>query len=165
MELKERNTGNESFYQLMIKQMESLLEKDLPLVTNLSNASALLNELLEDINWVGFYLLKDETLLLGPFQGKIACTKIFLGRGVCGSAAKEGKTQLVEDVHQFPGHIACDSASNSEIVIPIFVEGQVVGVLDIDSPSFSRFNKEDQEGLEGVVRVIESQCDWSVSLV
>jgi L-methionine (R)-S-oxide reductase len=154
-----------SLYNLLAKQMEWLIDKDLPLVTNLSNASALLNEVLEDINWVGFYLLKKDTLILGPFQGKVACTKILLGKGVCGTAVKENKTQLVKDVHQFPGHIACDSASNSEIVIPIRGNEQIVGVLDIDSPSISRFHEQDKDGLEQIVLILEEQCDWSLEIV
>lgn len=159
------NIDKSYLYKQTIKQMESLIDPTLPLVTNLSNASALLNEVLEDINWVGFYLLKEETLLLGPFQGKVACTKITLGKGVCGTATKEAMTQVVEDVHQFPGHIACDSASNSEIVVPIIIDNKVVGVLDIDSPNFSRFDEQDKEGLETIIEVVEKQCDWSVRIV
>lgn len=164
-EKSHENIDKSYLYKQTIKQMESLIDPTLPLVTNLSNASALLNEVLEDINWVGFYLLKEEILLLGPFQGKVACTKIALGKGVCGTAAKEARTQVVEDVHQFPGHIACDSASNSEIVVPIIIDNKVVGVLDIDSPNFSRFDEQDKEGLETIIEVVEKQCDWSVRIV
>lgn len=164
-EKSHENIDKNYLYKQTIKQMESLIDPTLPLVTNLSNASALLNEVLEDINWVGFYLLKEEILLLGPFQGKVACTKIALGKGVCGTAAKEARTQVVEDVHQFPGHIACDSASNSEIVVPIIIDNKVVGVLDIDSPNFSRFDEQDKEGLETIIEVVEKQCDWSVRIV
>ena len=124
-------------------------------VANLANASALLYETLADINWAGFYLLEGRTLVLGPFQGKPACIEIPLGRGVCGTAAAEDRTQLVYDVHRFPGHIACDSASNSEIVVPLRKAGAVVGVLDIDSPSVGRFTGEDQAGLEAFAAVIE----------
>jgi len=124
-------------------------------VANLANASALLYEALADINWAGFYLLEGQTLVLGPFQGKPACIEIPLGRGVCGTAAAEDRTQLVYDVHRFPGHIACDSASNSEIVVPLRKAGAVVGVLDIDSPSVGRFTGEDQAGLEAFAAVIE----------
>ena len=124
-------------------------------VANLANASALLYETLADINWAGFYLLEGQTLVLGPFQGKPACIEIPLGRGVCGTAAAEDRTQLVYDVHRFPGHIACDSASNSEIVVPLRKAGAVVGVLDIDSPSVGRFTGEDQAGLEAFAAVIE----------
>ena len=117
-------------------------------IANLANASALIYERLEDLNWVGFYLLEGEKLVLGPFQGKPACIEIPLGKGVCGTAVQEGKSQLVPDVHLFPGHIACDSASNSEIVVPLRVRGKIVGVLDIDSPWPGRFTEEDQAGLE-----------------
>ena len=124
-------------------------------MTNLANASALLNQMLEDINWVGFYTIKDGKLVLGPFQGKVACTVIPVGKGVCGTAVAEDKTQLVPDVHKFAGHIACDSASNSEIVIPMHRKGAVFGVLDIDSPLFSRFDENDRTGLEEFVRILE----------
>ena len=124
-------------------------------MTNLANASALLNSSLRDINWVGFYTIKDNKLVLGPFQGKVACTIIQMGKGVCGTAAATDKTQLVPDVHKFAGHIACDSASNSEIVIPMHRNGEVFGVLDIDSPLFDRFTEEDRKGLEHFVRILE----------
>ena len=124
-------------------------------MTNLANASALLNEMLEDINWVGFYTIKDGRLVLGPFQGKVACTIIPMGKGVCGTAAATDSTQLVPDVHRFPGHIACDSASNSEIVIPMHRKGEVFGVLDIDSPLFDRFDENDKAGLEEFARILE----------
>jgi GAF domain-containing protein len=122
---------------------------------NLANASALLWQHLQGINWAGFYKMIDGKLVLGPFQGKPACIVIPVGRGVCGTAVAQDKTQLVADVHQFPGHIACDSASNSEIVIPIHVRGQIWGVLDIDSPHFSRFSETDREGLETFVNILE----------
>ena len=122
---------------------------------NLANASALLWQYLPEINWVGFYKMTDGLLVLGPFQGKTACVKIQVGRGVCGTAVAEDKVQLVYDVHDFPGHIACDSASNSEIVLPIHVNGEVWGVLDIDSPYVGRFTREDQAGLEKIVAVLE----------
>ncbi|MCQ2456878.1 MAG: GAF domain-containing protein [Clostridia bacterium] len=124
-------------------------------VANLANASALLYDELENINWAGFYVLEGETLVLGPFQGKPACIEIPLGRGVCGTAAKNGMTELVPDVHLFPGHIACDSASNSEIVVPIFKGGEVWGVLDIDSPVKNRFTSTDKDGLEEFAHIIE----------
>ena len=136
------------------KKMTALLSADDSLVTNLSNASALLNEYLEDINWVGFYYRNGDKLLLGPFQGKVACVTIPMGRGVCGTAAEKAETIVVKDVHQFPGHIACDCASNSEIVIPIFDGDEVVGVLDIDSPSLNRFTDDDKNGLEPVAKAI-----------
>ena len=122
---------------------------------NLANASALLWEHMGDINWVGFYKMTDGLLVLGPFQGKTACVKIPVGKGVCGTAVAEDRVQLVYDVHDFPGHIACDSASNSEIVLPIHVHGKIWGVLDIDSPFVGRFTEEDREGLEKVVAVLE----------
>ena len=126
-------------------------------IANLSNASALLFDTLEDINWAGFYHMEQGRLVLGPFQGKPACIEIPLNKGVCGAAASSGETVLVENVHEFPGHIACDSASNSEIVIPIRKKGVVVGVLDIDSPSYGRFTPADKEGLERFVRVLEQE--------
>ena len=122
---------------------------------NLANASALLWQYLPEINWVGFYKMTDGLLVLGPFQGKTACVKIQVGRGVCGTAVAEDKVQLVYDVHDFPGHIACDSASNSEIVLPIHVNGEIWGVLDIDSPYIGRFTEEDKQGLEKIVVILE----------
>ena len=122
---------------------------------NLANASALLWEHLPDLNWAGFYKMTDEKLVLGPFQGKTACIEIEIGRGVCGTAVFEDKTQLVYDVHQFPGHIACDCASNSEIVVPIHVDGKIWGVLDIDSPVIGRFSEDDKTGLEEFVKILE----------
>lgn len=123
---------------------------------NLANASALLWQHMENINWVGFYKMTGDLLVLGPFQGKPACVRIPVGKGVCGTAVAEDRVQLVYDVHDFPGHIACDSASNSEIVLPIHVDGKVWGVLDIDSPYIGRFTEEDREGLQGIVAVLES---------
>ena len=193
-------------YGLLAKQIVSLAEVDAHWLPVLSNASALLWDALDDINWVGFYLVDPVTvteaeldaasgaasgaepgagseldatpgaepdvassahepctpeLRLGPFQGKVACVRIPFGRGVCGTAAATKTSQLVEDVHQFPGHIACDSASNSEVVVPIFKDGQVVGVLDIDSPSVARFTQEDLTGLEQVVKALESCANFS----
>jgi len=187
-------------YGLLAKQIVSLAEVDAHWLPVLSNASALLWDALDDINWAGFYLVDSATvsgaepstapgaepgaepdavpgaepdvapsdheprtpeLRLGPFQGKVACVRIPFGRGVCGTAAATRTSQLVEDVHQFPGHIACDSASNSEVVVPIFKDGQVVGVLDIDSPSVARFTQEDLAGLEQVVKVLESCANFS----
>lgn len=160
----------ETNYHLLAQQADALT-KDVPhLIANLANVSALLYTTLKDINWAGFYLMEralantgafekvpsgNERLILGPFQGNPACIEIALGKGVCGTAAAEDQTQLVPDVHQFPGHIACDSASRSEIVIPIHKDGRVFGVLDIDSPLPSRFTKEDKEGLEELVAVLE----------
>lgn len=142
-------------YRTLGEMLASVTEGVPYTMTNLANASALLNEKLDDINWVGFYTVKDGKLVLGPFQGKVACTIIPMGRGVCGTAAATDSTQLVPDVHKFSGHIACDSASNSEIVIPIHRRGEVFGVLDIDSPLFGRFTEEDRHGLESIVKILE----------
>ncbi|MGR3765370.1 GAF domain-containing protein [Rossellomorea sp. NS-SX7] len=137
-------------YGLVTKQLKALLDGEPNEIANLSNASALLNQFLDRINWVGFYLYEEESnqLVLGPFQGLPACVRIPLGRGVCGTSASERKTLVVEDVHSFPGHIACDAASQSEIVIPLFKDGKLLGVLDIDSPEKARFDEEDQKYLE-----------------
>ena len=146
-----------AFYDSLLSQISSLIEGETDLVANLSNVSALLNLALDDLNWVGFYLLKSpEQLVLGPFQGKPACLRIPVGRGVCGVAVATGQTQRVVDVHAFVGHIACDTASNSEIVLPIFANGRVVAVLDIDSPLLARFDAEDQIGLERVATALEN---------
>ena len=142
-------------YGLICEQIEALAETEPFYVPLLANISALLYEHMPDLNWAGFYLMRDGQLVLGPFQGKVACIHIQPGKGVCGTAVAEDRTQLVADVHQFPGHIACDSASNSEIVVPIHKDGKVTGVLDIDSPLFGRFLPEDREGLERIVGVIE----------
>ena len=143
-------------YQETINNLKALTNNvDYP-ISNLANAAALLWENLDDINWAGFYIMHNGELKLGPFQGKIACTRIAVGRGVCGTAVAEDKTQLVPDVHAFPGHIACDSASNSEIVIPIHKNGTIWGVLDIDSPTKGRFTENDQAGLEELVKIIEA---------
>lgn len=144
-------------YQLLRKQLAALLEEETFFVPALSNASALLKETLTDINWAGFYLMREGALVLGPFQGKPACIHIAVGKGVCGTAVQKDQTMLVSDVHEFVGHIACDSASNSEIVVPIHKNGTIVGVLDIDSPIKNRFTKDDQEGLELFVKEIEEQ--------
>lgn len=139
---------NSVSYSLLLEQLKALTQ-DVPYpVANLANASALLWQELPQINWAGFYQLQGDLLILGPFQGKPACIRIPMGKGVCGTAAASGKTVRVDNVHDFPGHIACDGASNSEIVVPIFANGQLWGVLDIDSPVFSRFTPEDQHGLE-----------------
>ena len=142
-------------YKLMNAQLASLIEDVPHRIANMANASALLYDTLEDLNWAGFYLMENGILVLGPFQGKTACIEIRVGKGVCGIAVERDEIMLVEDVHQFPGHIACDSASNSEIVIPIHANGEIVGVLDIDSPSFARFDEEDRAGLAEFVRIFE----------
>ncbi len=141
-------------YKLLANQAIALLENEQDLIANTANISALLYELIEDINWVGFYFVKNNKLVLGPFQGRAACTKIEIGKGVCGTCVQTKQTQRINDVHAFPGHIACDSASNAELVIPLVFNGEVKGVLDIDSTRFSRFTEEDQIGLENLVSVI-----------
>ena len=143
-------------YTELNRQLSALTDGIPYQIANLSNAAALLWQHMDDINWAGFYLMEDGALILGPFQGKPACIRIESGRGVCGTAVAQDATQLVPDVHQFPGHIACDSASNSEIVIPIHKDGQIWGVLDIDSPSLNRFRDTDREGLEAFVKLLES---------
>ncbi|MBD7935538.1 GAF domain-containing protein [Cytobacillus sp. Sa5YUA1] len=149
----ENYQGNkEENYQLVIKQLAALLEGEKNTVANLSNASALLNQFLDRTNWVGFYLMEDGELVLGPFQGLPACVRIPVGRGVCGTAASKQETQRIADVHAFPGHIACDAASQSEIVIPIVKEGTLLGVLDIDSPEKNRFDEVDEKMLEAFVK-------------
>ena len=142
-------------YTAIAQQVSALIEGVPYEVANLANVSALLWQELPRINWVGFYKMTDGVLVLGPFQGKPACIRIEVGKGVCGTAVAENRTQLVYDVHQFPGHIACDCASNSEIVVPIRVNGEIWGVLDIDSPEIGRFTQEDQAGLEKIVGILE----------
>lgn len=143
-------------YKLMNAQLQALI-CDVPYhIANMANAAALLYNTLEDINWAGFYLMENGMLVLGPFQGKTACIEICVGKGVCGTAVERDEIMLVEDVHLFPGHIACDSASNSEIVLPIHVNGEIVGVLDIDSPKLARFDEEDRDGLEEFVHIFET---------
>ncbi|MBQ3479252.1 MAG: GAF domain-containing protein [Clostridia bacterium] len=154
-------------YELLGAQLQSFAEADNWYVPLMANAAALLFDALADVNWVGFYLLRGDRLVLGPFQGKVACIHIPLGKGVCGTAAQRDETQLVPDVHAFPGHIACDSASNSEIVVPIHRKGAlkelnrraVVAVLDIDSPVPNRFSEADRAGLEALVKVLEAHID------
>lgn len=143
-------------YPLLHSQLRSLTEGVPHRIANLANASALLYEALPELNWAGFYLLEGDVLVLGPFQGKTACIEIPLGRGVCGDSAARNETRLVPDVHQYPGHIACDCASNSEIVIPLRKAGKVIGVLDIDSPVFDRFSQADKEGLEVFASILET---------
>ena len=142
-------------YENLSEQLSAISENVKYDVTILANASALLYDAMDELNWCGFYLMRDGKLILGPFQGKIACTEIELGKGVCGTAAVRNETVRVENVHTFDGHIACDSASNSEIVVPVHKDGQLYGVLDIDSPTFSRFSEEDQLGLEQFVIALE----------
>lgn len=151
----------ETNYFMLTKQLKSLIEDEHHLIAILSNTSALINDHLDQVNWVGFYLIEDNELILGPFQGHPACVHIEIGKGVCGTAVSEDATQRVSDVHQFPGHIACDANSKSEIVIPIHVNDKIIGVLDIDAPIKDRFTWDDQEGLEQVVQILEKQLNQS----
>ncbi|WP_049420480.1 GAF domain-containing protein [Staphylococcus hominis] len=150
-------TIKETNYNLLGKQLASLIEDETNLIAILSNTSALLNDNLDQINWVGFYLIENNELILGPFQGHPACVHISIGKGVCGTAVANNQTQLVDDVNTFPGHIACDANSKSEIVIPIHVDNEIIGVLDIDAPITQRFSKGDQQGLEEIVSILEHQ--------
>ncbi len=143
----------------IVQQVSGLVSGEPDLIANLSNVSALLNQYLPDINWVGFYIMREGELVLGPFQGKVACIRIPVGRGVCGTAAATRETQRIDDVHAFPGHIACDGASNSELVVPIIVNDNVVAVLDIDSPKHARFTAEVQKEIEAVVDVLAT-LNW-----
>lgn len=142
-------------YQRLTKQAVTLIESETDLIANLSNVSALLNMELENLNWVGFYLMKDGELVLGPFQGKPACVRIPVGKGVCGTAVATNSVQRIHDVHEFEGHIACDAESNSEIVIPFSINGEIQGVLDIDSPSVGRFSEIDEQGLTFLMTEVE----------
>ena len=159
-------TDKKELYTLLAEQLTALTDGEPHAIPNLANCSALLFYALKDINWAGFYLTQTnettgkEYLLLGPFQGKTACIRIPSGRGVCGTALAIKEIQLVKDVHEFPGHIACDSASNSEIVLPIRKDGKIVGVLDIDSPIVARFDEEDREGLQKLVEILEKACEF-----
>ena len=146
-------------YSTLCAQAQALTDQVPHQVANLANLSALLYQTLPDLNWAGFYLLQGDRLVLGPFQGRPACIEIPLGKGVCGTAAAQDASQRVEDVHAFPGHIACDAASASEVVVPLHRAGRVAGVLDLDSPTKSRFTPEDQAGLEALARVIEGQWE------
>ncbi|HEY3202345.1 MAG TPA: GAF domain-containing protein [Thermoanaerobaculia bacterium] len=156
----DRSRGKPELYRELTASLASLLEGEADALANLANASALLAGALERINWCGFYLLRAEELVLGPFQGRPACVRIPLGRGVCGTAAARRETLVVPDVHAFPGHIACDEASRSEIVVPILASGQLRGVLDVDSPETDRFDAEDRKGLEAFVRTLTPMIDW-----
>ena len=159
-------TDKKELYTLLAEQLTALTDGEPHAIPNLANCSALLFYALKNINWAGFYLTQTnettgkEYLLLGPFQGKTACIRIPSGRGVCGTALATGEIQLVKDVHEFPGHIACDSASNSEIVLPIRKNENIVGVLDIDSPIVARFDEEDREGLQKLVEILEKACEF-----
>ncbi len=147
-------------YDQLCRQAQEMISADPWVVAVMSNLSALIFDVLPDLNWAGFYLLRDGHLVVGPFQGKPACIHIAVGKGVCGAAVEQDRVQVVADVHQFPGHIACDSASNSEIVLPIHSDGKIRAVLDIDSPTFGRFAKEDVIGLQKLVNMMEQGMAW-----
>jgi len=157
--------SKEELYDYMNMTLEGLISEEPDWLANMSNASALLWMLMKDINWVGFYLHKNKELVLGPFQGRPACTHIQIGKGVCGTAAESMKTQLVKNVHEFPGHIACDSASNSEIVIPIEVDNKLIGVLDIDSPKLFRFDETDKKNLEKFVLILVEHVQFPKTFI
>lgn len=148
-------------FELMNKQLRALAEADASWLPVFANASALLWDCFPSINWAGFYIVNQGSLLLGPFQGKVACIRIPIGKGVCGTAVSEDATQRIDNVHLFPGHIACDSASNSELVIPIHHDGKVVALLDMDSPIYNRFSENDQKELESFVRTLEEITEFS----
>lgn len=148
-----------TLYRDLAQQLQGLLAGERNLIANAANTSALIYQSLPDLNWAGFYLMDGGELVLGPFQGKVACVRIPVGRGVCGTAAKEDRSILVEDVHAFPGHIACDSASRSELVVPIRRDGRVVGVIDLDSPTPARFDADDQRGVEALAAIFTAALD------
>ncbi|WP_240485065.1 GAF domain-containing protein [Aestuariibacter salexigens] len=152
----EPTTNKAELYQQILEQVKAITFDETDAVANMANISAVLFHAMPDINWAGFYLYKQQQLILGPFQGKPACIRIAMGKGVCGTAAELMTIQRIENVHEFKGHIACDSASNSEIVIPVTLNGELYGVLDIDSPQFARFDDVDQHGLTAVVKHFES---------
>ncbi|MEW6999432.1 GAF domain-containing protein [Colwelliaceae bacterium BS250] len=145
------------FYQSLEGQVKAIISGEADIIANMANISAILFNAYDDVNWAGFYRVIDNELVLGPFQGQVACIRIPVGRGVCGSAVSDKQTQLIGDVHQFSGHIACDASSNSEIVIPVFKNDEVIAVLDIDSTSYNRFDEQDKHGLEAIVNALEGQ--------
>jgi GAF domain-containing protein len=150
------------FYRTLVAQAEALIADETDLIANMANISALLFNEMPDLNWSGFYILRQGELVLGPFQGKPACVRIAVGKGVCGTSVASGQIQLVKDVHEFPGHIACDAASNSEIVLPVRLRGEIIAVLDIDSPSLARFDEADSQGLSHLVTVFERRLDQTL---
>lgn len=156
----DRTTDKPTLYARLRQELQAILADERDLIANAANCAALLYHTLPDLNWAGFYFLKGEDLVLGPFQGKPACVRIPWGRGVCGAAAATRQIQVVPNVHEFPGHIACDSASNSEIVVPLLLEDRLIGVLDLDSPQFGRFDGEDAHGLQAVVTILLAASEW-----
>lgn len=157
-----KDQPKEKIYEQLYQMAEGLFYDERDMLANMGNLSSLLYFNLSNINWAGFYLHKNGELVLGPFNGKVACTRIAMGRGVCGTAAAEKCTQIVEDVHQFPGHIACDSASNSEIVIPVFKDEKLLGVLDIDSSEKATFDTEDEKGLKKILELLLEKTDLKI---
>ncbi len=157
----DKTLSDSKIYESLISQLDALIQSNEPILTGLSNITAGLKQAFNKISWVGFYLLKDNALYLGPFQGKTACSRIELGKGVCGTAAKEKRTVIVEDVTKFPGHIACDSGSKSEIVVPILIDEKVIGVLDLDSYEYNSFNDLDRKSLEQIIALVVSKFDLS----
>lgn len=151
-------SNKQQLYQDLLAQAQGLLGDETNLIANMANLSALIFNALEEVNWAGFYLLEDNELVLGPFQGQPACIRIPVGKGVCGTCVSTGEPQLIDDVHAFDGHIACDAASNSELVIPFTKDQELIGVLDIDSPVFNRFDKDDLEGVSALVDVLTEAC-------
>lgn len=148
-------------YAALLAQLSALMEGTPEPLPNMANLSALIFQNVDRLNWAGFYINTGAELLLGPFQGKPACIRIPFDRGVCGAAVREDRTQLVPDVHQFPGHIACDGASRSELVVPVRAGGRIVAVLDLDSPEAARFDQDDQAGMEALARILGEMCDWT----
>jgi GAF domain-containing protein len=156
-----QSSSKPEFYRELAGQLQALLDGEADPIANAANTSALIFQMLPDLNWAGFYFLQsDDELVLGPFQGKPACVRIAVGRGVCGTAIEKEQSILVEDVHAFPGHIACDAASRSELVVPLFRDGLVFGVIDLDSPLPGRFGKDDQAGIEALSAIYTAACDW-----
>jgi len=153
------NQTKTEFYQDLAAQLTGLLGDERDRIANAANMSAFLFMSVPDLNWAGFYFMQDDGLIVGPFQGKPACVRIAVGDGVCGTAVKEARTILVENVHEFPGHIACDAGSESELVVPLFKNGEIIGVLDLDSPRLSRFDAEDQAGMETLAEIFVAASD------
>lgn len=160
----DKTTNKEENYRLLLKQIDLLVNPDEPLVTGFANITGALKETFDKISWVGFYFTRDNNLFLGPFQGKVACTKIKIGEGVCGTCAKSLKSQVVPNVHEYPGHIACDVESNSEIVVPLIYGNNVYGVLDLDSKEFSAFDETDKKWLEKLTEMISEKFDLSKTI-
>jgi GAF domain-containing protein len=159
-QISEQNAASKAdLYSSLAAQLRSLLEGETDFIANAANFAALLYHSLPDVNWVGFYFLRDNELVLGPFQGQPACVRIGMGKGVCGTAAEQRQTIMVDNVHDFPGHIACDSASNSEIVVPLIKQQRLLGVLDLDSPSFARFDNDDAQGLNELAEIFVTVSD------